>query len=114
MSTQAKLQPDTLEQLKMTLEDGPRSYGFLSQYVRAQEWRQDEEDIFIQHAFQNANAGAAHSSHGGPHLAGRVFLELYEALDAENKLAIRQWWHEMVRGKANCFTDLRARLSKLT
>ena len=43
MSTQAKLQPDPLDQLKTMLEDAPRSYGFLSDYVRAMEWYQPEE-----------------------------------------------------------------------
>jgi hypothetical protein len=39
---------------------------------------------------------------------------MYEPLDAEDKLEIRRWWHEMVRGKASQFTDLKARLSKLS
>lgn len=114
MSTQAKLRPDTLEQLKTTLEDAPRSYGFLSHYVRALEWHQHEEDIFIQHAFENANAGRAYPPRGGQPFIKSAFSELYEPLDDEYKIGIMRWWHEMVRGKANQFTDLKARLSKLT
>jgi hypothetical protein len=114
VSTQAKLQPGPLELLKTTLEDAPRSYGFLSEYVRALEWRHHEEDIFIHQAIENANAGAAYQHRGGPPMITNVFSELYEPLDAEHKLEIRRWWHEMVRGKANRFTDLRARLSRLT
>jgi hypothetical protein len=43
-----------------------------------------------------------------------VFSELYEPLDAERKLEIRQWWHGKIRGEANQFDDLRMRLSRLT
>jgi hypothetical protein len=114
VSTQAKLQPDPLEQLKTILEDAPRSYAFLSDYVRALEWHQHEEDIFIQHAFQNANAGVAYPPRGGQPSTASVFSELYEPLDTEHKLEIRRWWHEIVRGKANRFSDLKARLSRLT
>jgi hypothetical protein len=114
VSTQPQLQPDPLEQLKTSLEDAPRSYGFLSDYVRALEWHQHEEDIFIHHAFENAKAGGAYPPRGGTTLITSVFSELYEPLDAEHKLQIKRWWHEMVRGKANHFTDLKARLSKLS
>jgi hypothetical protein len=113
VSTQAKLQPDPLEHLKTTLEDAPRSYGFLSNYVRAMEWQQHEEDIFIHHAFENPNAGRVYPARGGAPFIAVVLSDLYEPLDAENKLEIRRWWHEMVRGKVNQFSDLRARLSKL-
>jgi hypothetical protein len=113
VSTQAKLQPDPLEQLKMTLEDAPRSYGFLSEYVRALEWNQNEEDIFIRHAIEAANADGTHPPRGAHSSLTGVLSELYEPLDADHKLEIRRWWHEMVRGKANRFTDLKARLSKL-
>jgi hypothetical protein len=114
VSTQAKLQPDPLELLKINLEDAPRSYGFLSEYVKSLEWHQHEEDIFIHHAFENATSGGAYSHREGRPVITSVFSELYEPLDAEHKLEIRHWWHEMVRRKANQFTDLRARLSKLT
>jgi hypothetical protein len=113
VSTHPKLQPDPLEQLKTTLEDAPRSYGFLSDYVRALEWHHHEEDIFLHHAIQNANASGAHLLSGTQYFVSDVYSELYEPLDAADKLEIRRWWHEMVRGKANQFTDLRARLSKL-
>jgi hypothetical protein len=43
-----------------------------------------------------------------------VFSELYEPLDAERRLEIRQWWHGKIRGEANQFDDLRMRLSRLT
>lgn len=114
MGAHAKLQPEPLEQLKMSLEDAPRSYGFLSDYVRALEWFHHEEDIFIQHAFGNVNSGGSHAPSGGDSLTARVLSELYESLDAEHKVEIRGWWHQMVRAKANRFTDLKARLSKLT
>ena len=114
MSMQAKLQPEPLEQLKMVLEDAPRSYGFLSEYVRALEWNQHEEDIFIHHAFEHANAVGAYPFLGSPAFITSVYSELYEPLDAERKLEIRQWWHKMVRSKANQFFDLKKRLSNLT
>jgi hypothetical protein len=114
VSTQAKLQWDPLEQLKTFLEDAPRSYGFLSNYVRAMEWHQNEEDIFIQHAFDNANPGMAYPPRTGSLIITFAFSELYEPLGPEQKLEITRWWHEMIRGKANRFTDLKARLSKLT
>ena len=34
MSAQPKLQPDHLQKLKTTLEDAPRNYDFLAEYVR--------------------------------------------------------------------------------
>jgi hypothetical protein len=114
LSTQAKLQLDPLEQLKTFLEDAPRSYSLLSNYVRAMEWHQDKEDIFIQHAFDNANAGVAYPPRTGSLIVTFAFSELYEPLGTEHKLEITRWWHEMVRGKAIRFTDLKARLSKLT
>jgi len=110
---QPKLQPDPFEQLKMTLEDAPRGYGFLAEYVKELEQHQHEEDIFIHLAFEKASAGGAFSSRGSSSIVS-VFSELYDPLDAEHKLEIRGWWHEMVRGKANRFNDLKTRLSRLT
>ena len=98
----------------MSLEDAPRSYGFLSDYVRALEWYHHEEDIFNQHAFGNVSSGGSHAPGGSAPFAANILSELYEPLDAERKVEIRQWWHQMVRAKANRFTDLKARLSKLT
>jgi hypothetical protein len=100
--------------LKMTLEDAPRSYGFLSNYVRALEWHQHEEDIFIEQAGHHANAGGSHIPRGGHLDIASSFSEMYGRLDAEHKLEISRWWHEMVRGKANQFTDLKARLARIT
>jgi hypothetical protein len=112
VSTQPKLQPDPFEQLKATLEDSPRSYGFLSEYVKALEWQHHEEDIFTRLAFENASAGGA--SHGrSSSVVVSILTELYEPLDADQKLEIRNWWHEMVRGKANQFNDLKSRLTRL-
>ena len=111
MSTQAKLQPDPLDQLKKMLEDAPRSYGFLSDYVRAMEWYQPEEDIFSRLTFENAGGGVFPRRHGSAD--GDVLFRLYESLDAGHKLEIRVWWHDMVRGKAKRFQDLKSRLSKL-
>jgi hypothetical protein len=114
VSSPAKLQPDPLEQLKTALEDAPRGYGFLSDYVRALEWHQHEEDIFIQHAFENANARGTYPARGDQPSITSVLSELYEPLDDEYKLEIMRWWHEMVRAKANQFSDLKARLSRVT
>jgi hypothetical protein len=111
MSTQAKLQPDPLDQLKTMLEDAPRSYGFLSDYVRAAEWCQPEEDIFSNLTFENSGGGVFPRRHGS--VDADVLSRLYESLDARNKLEVRVWWHEMVRGKASRFQDLKSRLSKL-
>ena len=77
------------------------------------EWRQDEEDIFMQQAFENANTGGGYPPHAGSIVTAGAFSELYEPLGPEHKLEIRLWWHDMVREKANRFTDLKARLSKL-
>jgi hypothetical protein len=114
VSTQPQLQPDPLEELKTSLEDAPRGYGFLSDYVRALEWHQHEEDIFIQHAFESAKASGTSALRGGQSSISSALLDLYEPLDAGHKLEIMRWWHEMVRGKATRFTDLKARLSKLS
>jgi hypothetical protein len=111
MSTQAKLQPDPLDQLKTMLEDAPRSYGFLSDYVRAMEWCQPEEDIFSGLTFEHAGGGVFPRRHGS--VDADALSSLYEALDARNKLEVRVWWQEMVRGKASRFQDLKSRLSKL-
>lgn len=114
MDEPAKLQLDPLEQVETMLEDAPRSYRFLSEYVRALQWHHHEEDIFTRYVSENANAGGVYRPHGGQPFVTSVFSELYETLDAEHKLEIRRWWHEMVRGQANQFTDLKARLSRLT
>ncbi len=45
MNTQAKIQPDAFEQLKSTLEDAPRNYDFLAEYVRELELRRQEQDV---------------------------------------------------------------------
>ena len=111
MNTQAKIQPDAFEQLKSTLEDAPWNYDFLAEYVRELELRRQEQDVFLRLAFQNASGGAYRGT--GPFVVS-VVSELYEPIDAERKLEIRQWWHEKVRREANQFDDLRMRLSGLT
>ena len=80
--------------------------------MRALEWHHHEEDIFIHQAIQNANASGAHLLRGTQCFVTDVYSEMYEPLHAADKLEIRRWWHEMVRGKANQFTDLRARLAQ--
>src|ERR1700676_4179648 len=112
MSAQPKLQPDHLQKLKTTLEDAPRNYDFLAEYVRELEICRQEEDIFLRLAFRNSNSGGANRSKG-PFFVS-IFSEMYEPLDAERKLEIRQWWHEKVWREANQFDDLRTQLSKLT
>lgn len=107
MNEPTRLQLDPLEQVKTILEDAPRSYRFLSEYVKAVAWHHNEEDIFTDYASENA-------PHGDPPFVTSVFSELYETLDAEHKLEVRRWWHEMVRAQVNQFTDLKARLSRLT
>jgi len=79
--------------------------------VRELELRRQEEDVFLRLAFQNAGGGAYRGT--GPFVV-IVVSELYEPIDAERKLEIRQWWHEKVRREANQFDDLRMRLSGLT
>src|ERR1700681_2182884 len=112
MSAQPKLQPDHLQKLKTTLEDVPRNYDFLAEYVRELEtWREDE-DIFLRFAFRNSSSGGLNRG-TGPFIVS-VVSEMYEPLDAERKLEIRQWWHEKVWREANQFDDLRTQLSKLT
>jgi hypothetical protein len=111
VSAQPKLQPDDFERLKKILKDAPRGYGFLAEYVGGLEHNQNEEDVFLRLAFQNASAGGAYR--GSDRLIVSVVSELYEPLDAARKLEIRQWWHEKVRSEANQFDELRTRLSSL-
>ena len=110
MTTQVKLQPDPFEKLKKILEDAPRNYDFLAGYVKELEHNRLEEDVFVRLAFENANDSGAGT---GPFIVS-VYSELYEPLNAERKLEIRQWWHEKVWREANQFDDLRTQLSKLT
>lgn len=72
----------------------------------------EDEDIFLRLAFQNSSSGGSYRG-TGPFIVS-VVSEMYEPLDAERKLEIRQWWHEKVRGEASEFDDLRTQLSKLT
>lgn len=110
MSTQPKFQGDPFEKLKKILESTPRSHDVLARCVRQLELHQKEEEIFIQLAFENANDRGAGT---GPFIMS-PFSQLYEPFDAERKLEMRRWWHQMVRGKANEFDDLKTRLSKIT
>ena len=110
MSTQANLQEDPFEKLKKILEDAPRGYNFLDGYVRKLEHNRHEEEIFIDLAFKDANDSGAGT---GPYIVSPI-SQLYEPLDAERKLEVRRWWHEMVRGEAKQFPYLKTRLSKLT
>jgi len=108
MSTQAKLQPDHLQKLKKTLEDAPRSYDFLAEYVRELEICRH----FLRLAFRNSSGGASYRG-TGPFIVS-VVSEVYEPLDAERKLEIRQWCHEKVWREADQFDDLRTQLSRIT
>ena len=112
MNTQPKLQPDNFERLKNILDDAPRNYGFLAEYVGELEHYRLEEDIFLRLAFENVSSGGAHDG-TGPFVAS-IVSELYEPIDAERKLEIRRWWHERTRREANQYDDLRMRLSSLT
>ena len=112
MSPEAKAQPGRFEKLTKVLEDAPRDYAFLAEYVRQRELHRQEEDIFHRLAFESACAGEAYGK-GGPFIVS-VVSELYEPLDADHKLEIRRWWHEKMLHEANQFDDLGARLSKLT
>lgn len=112
MSTEAKMQPDPLAQLKWALEDAPRDYDYLAEYVEELELYRQEEDIFLRLAFRNASAGGAYRR-TGPFVV-RVVSELYKPLDAEHQLEIRRGWHKKVRREADQFDDLKTRLSKRT
>ena len=112
MITRPKVQPDHLQRLKTSLEDAPRNYDFLAEYVRELEICREDEDIFLRLAFQNSSSGGSYRG-TGPFIVS-VVSEMYEPLDAERKLEIRQWWHEKVWREANQFDDLRTQLSKLT
>src|ERR1700681_3622820 len=112
MITRPKVQPDHLQRLKTSLEDAPRNYDFLAEYVRELEICREDEDIFLRLAFQNSSSGGSYRG-TGPFIVS-VVSEMYEPLDAERKLEIRQWWHEKVRDEASEFDDLRTQLSKLT
>jgi hypothetical protein len=112
MSTQPKVQPDHLQKLKTSLEDAPRNYDFLAEYVRELEICREDEDIFLRLAFQNSSSGGSYRG-TGPFIVS-VVSEMYEPLDAERKLEIRQWWHEKVRGEANQVDDLKMQLTRIT
>src|SRR6202163_5145228 len=105
MSAQPKLQPDHLQKLKTTLEDAPRNHDFLAEYVRELEICRQEEDIFLRLAFRHSSSGG--SNRGTAPFIVSIVSEMYEPLDAERKLEIRQWGHEKVWGEANQFDDLR-------
>jgi hypothetical protein len=111
MSTNTGMEPDHFEQLKSTLQDTPRDYKFLAEYVSELEKHRHEVDIFRRYAFEDANPGGAHPGTGL--FVVSVYSELYEPLDFDQKVEIRRWWHEMIRFEANRFGDLKARLSKL-
>ena len=111
MGAQAKMQSDAFEQLKRTLEDAPRDYAFLAEYVRELELHRKEEDVFLRLAFRNASVGGAHHRTGT--FVVIVVSELYEPLDADHRLEVKRWWHEKVRREANQFDDLRTRLSRV-
>lgn len=111
MSTEPKMQPDLFEQLRTSLEDVPQCYAFLADYVRELEKFRNEEDVFIRLGVGNASVGG--QTRGTGPYAVSVFSELYEPLDADQKIAIRKWWHERMRTEAGQFTDLRTRLSKI-
>ena len=110
MSPQTK-QPGPFERLKTILEDAPRNYGVLAEYVGKLEHDRLEEDIFLRLAFENASAGGAYDG-TGPFVVS-IMSELYEPLDPARKIEIRRWWHHKMRGEANQFDDLRTRLCSL-
>ena len=56
MSAQPKLQPDDFERLKKILEDAPRDYGFLAEYVGELEHGRNEVRLVTE---RNAAEGLA-------------------------------------------------------
>jgi hypothetical protein len=112
VTTTAKMQFDSFETLKRTLESAHRDRAFLDKYVRELELHRQEEDVFLRLAFENVSSGGAIGR--GDTFVVSVVSEVYGPLDAEQKVAIRNWWHEMVRqDAAKQFGDLNERLSKL-
>jgi len=100
-----------VERLKKLLEDAPRSYEFLSAYVRELELHRNEEDIFIRLAFQNVSVGGA--SGRGDTFVTSPYSELYDKpLEASQKREVRQWWHGKIQREAEGHDDLRARLAR--
>jgi hypothetical protein len=100
-----------MDRLKKVLEETSRSHEFLSDYVKELELHRNEEDIFIRLAFQNVSLGGAHGR--GDAFLTSVYSELYDQpLDANQKLEVRQWWHDKVQREAEAHDDLQARLAK--
>jgi hypothetical protein len=111
MSTEAKMQYDLFSQLKTSLEDAPRDQIFLASYVKELEKVRNEEDIFIRLGLGNASVGGV-SRGTGPYIVS-VVSELYEPLEAAQKIEIRKWWHDKLRREAEQSQDLRTRLARL-
>ncbi|MGB7436418.1 MAG: hypothetical protein WBR26_05580 [Candidatus Acidiferrum sp.] len=109
MGTQAKMESDPLELLKVTLEDTPRGRTLLGEYVRELELYRQEEDTFLRLAFRDARYGGAGA---GPFVVS-IVSQLYEPLGPGQKLEVRRWWHDKIRREAERFSDLKERIAKI-
>jgi hypothetical protein len=112
MSAEARRQPDPFEQLRNALE-GEWNHDALAEYVGELDKYRHEEEIFRRRALRSGNVAAAGSNadSAGGGISGGGAPELYEAMSAENRAKLRQWWHEKARQEAYRHEDLRTRLS---
>ena len=93
MSAEARMQPDSFEQMRSTLESETWNHDSLAEYVSHVAQNRSEEEIFRRMAFRNAAT------------------EAYEALQPGDQARLRQWWHDTIRREAYDHEDLRTRLS---
>jgi hypothetical protein len=105
MGSEARMQPEHLERLRLELEDTPWNRDFLAEYITEVSRQKGEEDIFYRLAFRGSTVtGPGDSIPSG-------FTALYEALSPEEKAELRRWWHQKIRREAYRHDDLGRRLS---
>jgi hypothetical protein len=93
MPAEARMQPESFEKLRSTLEGEVWNHDSLAEYVSEMAQDRSEEEIFRDMAFRNAAP------------------ETYEALEPGDQSRLRQWWHERIRREVYDHEDLRQRLS---
>jgi hypothetical protein len=107
MGADTRMQQDTLERLRAVLADKPWNRELLAQYVAELKVNGQEEQIFRRLAFCDATLGDARRDT----VAMSLSWEWYESLSPEDKMELRQWWHQKIRSEAYHYDDLRVRLS---
>jgi len=105
MSAEARMQPNPFERFALELENARWNHDFLAEYVNELSKQKHEDDIFQRMAFELPPIGATAPS------TATILSESYEAMGAEQKVALRRLWHDKIHREAYYHEDLRARLS---